>query len=71
MTYEIIFWGNSSHIDNVFRLQKIIIRITMGATTRDSCREHFKSFKILPLHLYFSPVCSQQQKCSYGKFSTA
>ena len=30
MTYGIIFWGNSYYSINTFRLQKNIIRITMG-----------------------------------------
>jgi hypothetical protein len=42
MTYGIIFWGNSSHSGNIFKLQKRIIRIIMGARPRDSCRELFK-----------------------------
>jgi hypothetical protein len=33
----------------VFRLQKKIIRIMMGAGSRDSCREVFKMLVILPL----------------------
>jgi IS1 family transposase len=45
----IIFWGNSSHSGNIFRLQKRFIRSTMGAGTRDLCRELFKSLKSLPL----------------------
>jgi len=49
LTYGIIFWGNSSHSDSIFRLQKRIIRITMGVRTRDTCRELFKSLKIIPL----------------------
>jgi len=31
MTYEIIFWGNSSYRFNIFRLQKRIIRSIMDA----------------------------------------
>ena len=46
--YQQIFWGDSSHSDKIFRLKKII-RIIIGARTRDSCRELFKSLTILPL----------------------
>jgi len=49
MTYWIIFWGNSTHSDNIFGLKKGIIRIIMGARTRDTCRELLKNLKILPL----------------------
>jgi hypothetical protein len=47
MTYGLIFWGNSSHSGNIFKLQKRIIRI-MGARSRDYSRELFKVLKILP-----------------------
>jgi hypothetical protein len=33
----------------IFRLQKKIIRIMMGAGSKDSCREFFKMLGILPL----------------------
>jgi hypothetical protein len=46
MTYGLIFWGNSIYSNIVFRLQKIIIRIIRG---RDSCTEHFKKLRIMPL----------------------
>jgi hypothetical protein len=48
MTYELLFWGNSSHSMEVFGLQKKIIRIIMGARSRDFCREFFKTLGILP-----------------------
>lgn len=49
MTYGIIFWGNSRHSSVIFRLQKRVIRIITGIRNRDSCREHFRTLKILPL----------------------
>ena len=49
MTYGLIFWGNSHHSNIIFRLQKRIIKIIVGIRSRDSCREHFKNLKILPL----------------------
>ena len=49
MTYGLIFWGNSHYKNIIFRLQKRIIRIIVGIRGRDSCREHFKKLKILPL----------------------
>jgi len=49
MTYGIIFWGNSSHLDKIFRLKKRIIRIIMGDRTRESCTELFNILKTLPL----------------------
>jgi hypothetical protein len=50
MTYGIIFRGNSHYSNTIFRLQKKIISIIVGLRSRDSCTEHFKKLKILPLH---------------------
>ena len=44
-----IFWGNSPCSNNIFKLQQRIIRIIMGAGTRDCCRELFKILTVLPL----------------------
>jgi hypothetical protein len=49
MTYGIIFWGNSSHSIQVFRIEKKAVRIIMGRGNRESCRNLFKELKILPL----------------------
>jgi hypothetical protein len=49
MTYGIIFWGNSSHSTEVFKIQKKAIRIIMGCGSRESCRNLFKELHILPL----------------------
>jgi hypothetical protein len=44
-----IFWGNSFSI-HIFRTQKRIIRVMSGLRPRDSCREAFRDWEILPLH---------------------
>jgi hypothetical protein len=49
MTYGIIFWGNSFFSMQIFRIQKRIIRVMSGLRSRDSCREAFKDWGILPL----------------------
>jgi len=49
MTYGLLFWGNSSHSMEVYRSQNKIIRITMAAKSRDSCREFFKLLAVLPI----------------------
>jgi hypothetical protein len=46
----IIFWGNSSYSNNIFKLQKRAIRIIMNVGNRESFRELFKKLNILPLH---------------------
>ena len=47
--YGIIFWGNQPHSDKIFKIQKKLIRIIMNSRTRDSSREWFKKWEILPL----------------------
>jgi hypothetical protein len=49
MTYGIIFWGNSYYSNTIFSLQKKTLRIIVRIRDRDSCREHLKKLKILPL----------------------
>jgi len=48
MNYGIIFGRNSS-CSNTVKDTKRIIRIMIGAITRDSCREYFKKLNVLPL----------------------
>jgi len=50
ISYGIIFWGNSSHSNTIFKLQKRVIRIMMNAGNGQSCRKLFKKLNILPLH---------------------
>jgi hypothetical protein len=50
MSYSIIFWGNSSHSGNIFKLQKRVIRIITNYRSRDSCRDLFKKLDILSLY---------------------
>jgi hypothetical protein len=49
LSYGIIFWGNSVHSSNIFKIQKKTIRIIMNANNRDSCHQLFKILNILPL----------------------
>jgi hypothetical protein len=49
MSYGIIFWWKSSISNNIFRLQKRVIRIITNSRSRDSCRRQFKKLQILPL----------------------
>ena len=56
MTYGIIFWGNSTHSNHVFQLQKRVFRIITDSRPSDSCRQLFKKLGILPLmSKYFFP----------------
>jgi hypothetical protein len=49
MSYGLIFWGNSSHSSNIFKIKKNIIRILTGCRRKDSCRNLFRKPTILPL----------------------
>jgi hypothetical protein len=49
LAYGIIFWGNSYFRDNIFRIQKRIIRVITNLIKRDSCRELLKKLQILTL----------------------
>ena len=59
MEYGIIFWGNYTYANKVFKLQKRVIRIITGKKNRGSCRELFKNLKIHTLisQYIFSVVC--------------
>jgi len=50
MSYGIIFGGNQLHSENIFKIQKKMIRIITNSRARDSCRELFKKLEILPLY---------------------
>ena len=41
ISYRIIFWGNSSHSVEIFKIQKRIIRIIMNSSKNASCRQIF------------------------------
>jgi len=49
LSYRIIFWGNSSYSDDIFKIQKRIIRIIMNSSRNASCWQLFKDLNILPI----------------------
>jgi hypothetical protein len=49
LSYGITFWGNSSHSEEIFKIQKRIIRIIMNSSKNFSCRQLFKELNILPI----------------------
>ena len=49
LSYDIIFWGNSSISNNIFRLQKRVIRIITNIRSKDSCRQQCEKLQMLPL----------------------
>jgi len=48
-SYGIIFWGNSTDNDNIFKLQKRAIRVMTNSSNRTSYCGLFKELGILPL----------------------
>lgn len=49
LRYGVCFWGSSTQSVDVFISQKRIIRIIAGLSSRHSCRNLFRKFKILTL----------------------
>jgi hypothetical protein len=49
MSYGIIFWGNSSHSIEIFRIQKRVIRIITKSGSKTTCHQLFKQLEILLL----------------------
>jgi hypothetical protein len=49
MIYGLMYWGNSSSVDRVFRMQKRAVQLMMGSSYRESWRDLFKELGILPL----------------------
>jgi hypothetical protein len=54
MSYGIIFWGDSTDSEKIFKMQKTAIRIIIGSKNRDSCRDWFKNLKLLPFHSQYT-----------------
>jgi len=49
MSYCIIFWGNSHHSVNIFKIKKRMIQIITNSNKYDTCCPLFKQLWILPL----------------------
>ena len=49
ISYGIIFWGNSSHSEEIFKIRKRIVRIITNSSKNASCQHLFKELNILPI----------------------
>ena len=49
ISYGIIYWKNSSHSEEIFKVQKRIIRIIMNLSKNASCQQPFRELNILPV----------------------
>ncbi|KAF9799130.1 hypothetical protein SFRURICE_006390 [Spodoptera frugiperda] len=47
LRYAIIFWGNDTNWERVFKCQKKCIRAMCGLKQTDSCKEYFKKLGLL------------------------
>lgn len=58
LTYGLILWGNSTNANELFIIQKKLIRILVNITRTDTCRPHFIKLKILTLtSMYILELC--------------
>lgn len=63
LNYGIILWGNSSHVNSLFVLQKRCIRILVNITDMESCRPYFVKLSILTLScMYIFEICKLVKK---------
>jgi hypothetical protein len=51
LNFGIIFWGNFLYAISIFCVQKRVLRIMTGTGSRNSCRQLFKTLRILPFNL--------------------
>ena len=49
-SYGIIFWGNWSQNNSIFKIQTRTIRVIVNSSSRTSCHELFKELQILTPH---------------------
>jgi hypothetical protein len=49
ISYGFIFWGNSSHSEEKFKVQERIIKIIMHSSKNASCHQLLKELNILPI----------------------
>lgn len=57
LRYGLIFWGNSTDVEVVFRAQKRCIRAICGLRRRESCKPHFIELRLLTLPcIYISEI---------------
>lgn len=70
VTYSILFWGSSSLMLKVFRLQKRALRNIAGVNKYHSCRSLFKEMKLLTMPCIFIYEVLIFVKTNYSSFLT-
>jgi len=66
LSYGIIFWRNSSYSDDIFKMQKRIIRIIMNSSRNASCWQLFKELNILPIQSQYTG-CPRRNGQNFGR----
>lgn len=69
LRYGIIFWGNATGKDMVFKCQKRCIRAINNLKTTDSCKPFFKNTKILTMPSLYIYETSMFVKNNLHKFA--
>jgi hypothetical protein len=69
ISHGIIFWGNSSHSEEIFKTLKRIIRTVMNSSKNASCRQLFKELNILPIQSQYIAHLRQVSQLKISDFS--
>jgi len=69
MSYGIMFWGNSFESEDVFRAQKRIVRVMVGADTLTPCRPIFSKLNVLPFPCIYILKMLLYVKTNLSKFT--
>lgn len=70
LEYGIIFWGSSTQIDRVFKMQKRVIRSMLGLNSRTSCRPYFRDLRVLTvpsLYIYKLAIYCRKNNSEFVK----
>jgi hypothetical protein len=69
LRYGIIFWGNSTDRDIIFKAQKKCLRSVCGLKPTDSCKSYFIEFKILTFPCLYVFEMAMYVKTNLNEFS--
>lgn len=69
LAYNIVLWGQAVMVDRIFIAQKRIIRLVYGLRPLESCRELFKTHKILTLTNIYILSCAKYVNNNRHKFA--
>lgn len=73
LRYGVIFWGQSTNREVVFRIQKRCVRSMFGLKKTDSCIPYFKKYNILPfpaLYIFETALFVKKNPHLFQKLAT-